>query len=69
MNVDEPKERTGPASIGDKISASKQSVGEVAAHPPPSLQQKTPLEPRTDSHLTFDDLIVYKPSFEGGKGW
>ena len=38
---------------------------EAAAPPTPSVQQTTPLEIRKDSHLTLDDLIVYKPSFEG----
>ena len=38
---------------------------EAAAPPVRSVQQTTPLEIRKDNHLTLDDLIVYKPSFDG----
>ena len=42
-----------------------QNDAEAAAPPAQSVQQTTPLEIRQDSHITLDDLIVYKPSFDG----
>ena len=37
------------------------------APPAQSVQRTTPIEIRRDSHLTMDDLIVYKPSLEGSR--
>ena len=52
-------------SVGRESKTITQSDAEVATPPAQSVQQENPLEVRVDDHLTLDDLIVYKPSFEG----
>ena len=52
-------------SVGRESKTIAQSDPEVAIPPAQSVQQEAPLEVREDDHLSMDDLIVYKPSFDG----
>ena len=49
------------------VMAESRTQSDPPAPPAQSVQRTNPIEIRRDSHLTMDDLIVYKPSFEGSR--